>query len=78
LPSKKEKTNMASMTDIHLDMHSPESSSDQVTVSWRNLKVTPKRSIKSRCKRGFKSRDILKDLNGIVRPGEMVALMGAR
>jgi hypothetical protein len=70
---------MASTRDIRLDMHSPESSSsEQVTVSWRNLKVTPKRPITAKCKKGFESKDILKDLNGIVRPGEMVALMGAR
>ena len=60
--------------DIRLDMNS---SSEQVTVSWRNLKVTPTPPITAKCKKDFKSRDILKDLNGIVRPGEMVALMGA-
>ena len=69
---------MASTDDIQLDMLSQESPPNGVTISWRNLKVTPKPPITAKCKRGFESRDILKDLNGIVRPGEMVALMGAR
>ena len=69
---------MASTRDIRLDMHSQKSSSEQVTVSWRNLNVATVLPITVTCKKDFKSRDILKDLNGIVRPGEMVALMGAR
>ena len=68
---------MASITDIHVDMHPAESSSEQVTVSWRNLNVATVLPITVRCKKDFESKDILKDLNGIVRPGEMVALMGA-
>ena len=66
---------MASTDDIQLDMLSQESSPNGVTISWRNLRVTPKPPITAR---GFEPRDILRGLSGIVRPGEMVALMGAR
>ncbi len=73
---------MASTNDIQLEMLPQESSSNGVTISWRNLEVTTKPSkfepITPKCIRSFESKDILKDLNGIVRPGEMVALMGAR
>jgi hypothetical protein len=73
---------MTSTDDIQLDMLSQESPPNGVTISWRNLKVTTKPSkfelITPKCIRRFESKDILRGLNGIVRPGEMVALMGAR
>jgi hypothetical protein len=64
---------MASARDIRLEMDSK-----PMTISWRNLKVTPVLPITAKCKKNFKSKDILNNLSGIVKPGEMVALMGAR
>ena len=69
---------MTSTRDIRVEMHSQKSPSKQVTVSWRNLNMATVPPITAKCKKDFKSIYILKDLNGIVRPGEMVALMGAR
>jgi len=69
---------MASTNDVRVEMRSQESSPNGLTISWRNLKVTPKPPITPKCIRRSESKDIFKDLNGIVRPCEMVALMGAR
>ncbi len=72
----------ANLGDIHLEINSTNKKSainENVTVSWKNLAVATVPSLldKVRCN-GAKSKEILKNLNGIVRPGEMVALMGAR
>ena len=69
----------ANLRDINLEINSKSAIHDNVTVSWKNLTVVTVPSLldRVRCK-GSKSKEILKNLNGIVKPGEMVALMGAR
>ena len=72
----------ANLGDINLEMKSTNSKSaipENVTVSWKDLTVATDPSLldRVRCK-GSNTKEILKNLNGIVKPGEMVALMGAR
>lgn len=52
-------------------------------VSWENLNIVAKPKIQDNVKktlfgRETKDKSILQNLNGLVKPGEMVALMGAR
>ena len=53
------------------------------TVSWENLAVTRKATLSQKaksiaCRKDEHSIDILMNQRGLVRPGEMLALMGER
>jgi hypothetical protein len=54
----------------------------KVTVSWENVSVIAKSTYSQKVKSVFSRKDYTKPLitgvSGIVRPGELVALMGAR
>ena len=54
-------------------------------VSWENLSVVTKKNLQQNVKSSIRLQDtskyekpLLNKINGVVRPGEMVALMGAR
>ena len=57
-------------------------SNQGVVISWENLDVSTKPTfldkIKSSITRQPKTKSLLSNLRGLVKPGEMVALMGAR
>lgn len=67
------------VSDVKLEMKPRSGIPEKVVVSWKDLTVTTTASCIDKCKcKGTHTKDILKNLNGIVKPGEMVALMGAR
>jgi ABC-type multidrug transport system ATPase subunit len=50
----------------------------QVNISWRSLNVTVPGNILTKCKNNGKiEKRILKNADGLVKSGEMLALMGA-
>lgn len=71
--------------DIRLDIKPKAKNKYSKVVSWENLSVITKISLTQQVKAKVNCKDeskyektLLNKINGIVRPGEMVALMGAR
>jgi len=59
-----------------------ESNNGGVVVSWENLDVSTKPTLVDKIKSGItrkpQSKTLLNKVTGVVQPGQMVALMGAR